>query len=41
MSQVERVIRGVVWRDGEEEVSHESIQEGFKEVKIVVGEVFS
>ena len=37
MSWAKRVVRGVVWGDREEEVSNESIQEGFKEVEVVVG----
>ena len=31
----------VVWGDGEEEVSHKSIKEGFEEVEVVVWQVFS
>ena len=41
MSWAERVIRRIVWGYREEEVSHESIQEGFKEVEVVVWQVLS
>ena len=36
LSWAERVVRRVVWGYREEEVSHESIQEGFKEIEVVV-----
>ena len=36
LSRLEGVIGQVVWRYREEEVSNESIQEGFEEVEVVV-----
>ena len=37
LSGMEGIIGGVIWGYREEEVSYESIQEGFEEIEVVVG----
>ena len=41
LSGVKGVVGRVIWRNRKEEVSDESIQEELKQVKVVVGEMFS